>query len=275
MKKKTVNGFDNIFEAVFNAIIKTKNYHLVIDSKETTELLTFFLQHILDINNYHILYKHSFIPAANKSVFITKAQYAQSKYKSMINATQLDLKENLYETVRLGYVGLAHKVEGFTKAVRRSNELIKKAYEIELDYDVVEYIKRFVGVDFLNPIEIRSLNKIRIISNAVKHNSGYAQKPEREKDDLKKYISYLDTGDKINIEPELFLLDIQSTIQYFNTVNLVVNALTAFSLLDDPENLADDIKMKKQVMIDHFKKMVGLYTESNLSERGESNTQGY
>src|SRR5688572_1150617 len=98
-KKKSLNGFDGIFEAVFNAITKTKNYHLVIESKDSTELLTFFLQHILDINNYHTLYKHSFIPAANKSVFVTKTQYAQSKYKALINATQLDLKENLYETV--------------------------------------------------------------------------------------------------------------------------------------------------------------------------------
>lgn len=192
----------------------------------------------------------------------------------MINATQLDLKENLYETVRLGYVGLAYKVEGFTKAIRKNNELIKKAYEIEFEYDVVDYIKRIVGVDFLNPIEIRSLNKIRIISNAVKHNSGYPQKPEREKDDIKKYIPYLDTRGKINIEPELFLLDIQSTIQYFNTVNIVVNALTALSLLNDPENETDDIKSKKEVMIDHFKKMVALYTESKVSERGESHTQG-
>lgn len=152
--------------------------------------------------------------------------------------------------------------------------MIKKAYEIEYEYDVVDYIKRIVGVDFLNPIEIRSLNKIRIISNAVKHNSGYPQKPEREKDDIKKYIPYLNTCGKINIEPELFLLDIQSTIQYFNTVNLVVNTLTALSLLDDLENETDDIKSKKEVMIDHFKKIVALYTEAKVSERGESNTQG-
>jgi hypothetical protein len=108
-KKKTLNGFDRVFEAVFDAITKTKNYHLVIESKDSTELLTFFLRHILDITNYLNLYKHSFIPAANKSVFLTKTQYAQSKYKAMINATQLDLKENLYATVGLGYVGLAHK----------------------------------------------------------------------------------------------------------------------------------------------------------------------
>ena len=63
-------------------------------------------------------------------------------------------------------------------------------------------------------------------------------------------------------------------IQYFNIVNLVVNALTALSLQDDAENETDDIKSKEEVMIDHFKKMVALYTECKASERGESNTQG-
>jgi hypothetical protein len=116
-------------------------------------------------------------------------------------------------------LGLLIKVEGFTKAVRKNNEVIKKAYEIEVEYDIAEYIKRIVGVDFLNPASITSLNKIRIISNAVKHNNGYPQNTEKEKDDIKKYIPYLNTGGKINIEPELFLLDIHPS---FNILILLI-----------------------------------------------------
>jgi hypothetical protein len=256
---KKVNGFDIVFEAVYNGVTKTKNYNLVLECKDSTELLTFFLQHLLDINNYFNLYKHAFIPAANKSVALTKNEYAHSRYKDLINAKGLDLKENLYETIRLGYVGLFHKIEGYTKDIRKNNSLIKRAYEIEGDFDIVSYMQKKLGVDFLNPVLVSKLNKIRIISNAVKHNNGFPQVAQRDTDDIKKYIANQTMNSKINIEPDILLQDIKSVIEYFTDVNVIVNVFVLLYLSDGYDLKETELEIKKRKLIDTYSRLVGLY----------------
>lgn len=260
-KKERNNSIDNIFEAVFNAITNVKNHKMVLESPEAMKLWTFFTQHILDINNFQTLYKTAFIPAANKTVTLVKNDFTNSKYKSLINATEIDLKESLYETIRLGYVGLSHKIEGFTKGIKRNNDLFVEAYEIDGDFKLANYLEANLSVDFLNPLNIPSLNKIRIISNAVKHNNGYPQIADKEKDDIKNHINWIDMNSKINIDSNSFLLDIKSTIQYFEFVNTLVNTFSLlFVMFDDEDIVADgNSRVTRDDVINKFKEVVNRY----------------
>ncbi|RJE72622.1 hypothetical protein [Reichenbachiella sp. MSK19-1] len=235
---------------------------MVLESPEAMRMWTYFTQHILDINNFHILYKTEFIPAANKTVALVKNDFIKSKYKSLINATDIDLKESLYETIRFGYVGLFHKIEGFTKGIKRNNNLLIDAYEIEGDFKLADYLEDILSIDFLNPINIPSLNKIRIISNAVKHNNGYPQIADKEKDDIKKYMSWIDMNSKINIESKSFLIDIKSTIQYFEFVNTLIHTFSLLYVMFESEDIVDDNSREmRDDIINKFKKGVDLYTK--------------
>ncbi len=260
MKNKSKqNGFDSVFESVYNSIVKTKNYHLVLDDRVSTELLTFFLQNILDINNYYLLYKNSFIPAANKSVSLTKAQYRQSKYRALINASNLDLKENLFETIRLGYVGLFHKIEGFTKGIRKNNSLLIQAYDLDNEFNLSDYLNSVFDVDFLNPVNVHELNKIRVISNAVKHNNGFLQSAKNTRDDILNYIPNISLSEKICLETPDFLTDIKTIIDYFQHVNTIVNVFTMIYITEREGVLVGDFEEKKKVVVENYRKLVRLY----------------
>ena len=259
--RKRINSIDNIFEAIFNAITNVKNHHKVLESPEAMKMWTYFTQHILDINNFHILYKTAFIPAANKTVALVKNDFSKSKYRSLINTSEFDLKESLYETIRLGYVGLFHKIEGFTKGIKRNNALLINAYEMKGDFILEDYLADMLSVDFLNPINVPSLNKIRIISNAVKHNNGYPQIADKERDDIKNHMNWIDMSSKINIDPKSFLSDIKSTIQYFEFVNTMVHSSSLLYVMFEDEDIADENSRElRDNFVCKFKNVVNLYT---------------
>ncbi|MEO0553410.1 MAG: hypothetical protein AAF149_09440 [Bacteroidota bacterium] len=260
-KKKVQNSIDNIFQEIFTSITSVKNYELALENNEAVELLTFFTQHILDISNYHILYKATFIPAANKTVARVKREYLNSKYKQFISAGEIDLKESLYETIRLGYVGLSHKIEGFTKGIKRNNALLKKAYEIEGDFVLTDYLLDTLSIDLLNPINVPRLNKVRIISNAVKHNNGYPQMSNKEKDNIKIHMSWLDMDSKINIDPKNFINDIKFTIDFFEFVNRLVHTFTMLYITHQNVGTVSDKSLSMRAeLITKFKTVVNLYT---------------
>jgi hypothetical protein len=113
-----------------------------------------------------------FIPATNKAIFEVQREFQNSKYKFLLNTKELDFKETLYDTIRLAYVGLFHKLESFINDVEKIPDLIfGELYETQ--GTVVKWAKEQFKFDLRDWQQFYITHKINWVCNCVKHKDGY------------------------------------------------------------------------------------------------------
>ena len=242
MKKARKNSLDQLINNLTVEFSKIPNFDLTQTDKDSNRLFNFIIAKFSEIQDFKTLYQRYFIPSTNKAIVDAKKELRTSFYKKILNVTDAQLKENYYDTIRLGYVGLFHKTENFTKDLlteanllfnngRTGEESIEKFYKKEYDFK------------FNNWYSDICIHKINWISNCVKHYDGYPIKEPKYK-----YLEHLPESEKIKIEHKEFYKDIEYVANTFYQFKLSqILSLAVFKMSSDEINkdsLTKELKEK-------------------------------
>ena len=233
MKKKKINKFDLLIGNLSHEFAKIPNFELTQTDQDANRIFNLVITKFSEIQDYKTLYKQYFIPATNKAIADSKKEINSSFYKKIININDDILKENYYEVIRLGYVGLFHKIENFVKDLLSEANII---FNKESNISIEKFYEKEYNFKFKNWHSSYFIFKINWISNCVKHYGGYPLK-EVKFDYLNKHPK----DEKIKITHQEFFEDIDSVANtYFQTKLGEVMSLSLFKMFKD-EHSEDDI----------------------------------
>jgi hypothetical protein len=206
MKKTKINSLDIIIENLAENFSKIEDFDKFQESEEGKELFDFVIKSTSEMENFQSLFLDYYIPAANKSIADSWKLISTSKYRQLINTTKEELKDNLYETIRLGYVGLFHKYESYLKSlVNATNYLMKDINQENKLLSIEKYCKKEFGVDiFRSHHKFSTVSKINYICNCIKHYDGYPIKEPKHS-----YFKYSNPDKKICLNKDDFKHDIE------------------------------------------------------------------
>lgn len=210
MKHKK-NNIDLLIETLAVEFSKIPNFQFVNTDEDANDLFNFIIRRYSEINDFEVLYMNYYIPASSKSIVDGYNEIRNSKYRRLLNVSKDDLKENYYETIRLGYVALFHKIENFKKeliiqANRHFNNFKENTTSIQ------QYIKERFSYNIEKDWKIENIyvEKVNWICNCVKHRDGFPQL------DTKSIFAYkFPKTEKIKIEKSEFKEDINSVREYY------------------------------------------------------------
>lgn len=115
-----------------------------------------------------------FIPKASEIYVQTKNYLAKSKYKNIIAISEDELKENVYETIRLGYVGMFHKYEAYVTDLIECAELVIEDMNNK-ETSLEDYIFEKFGHQIRKEkgkYDYPIIQKLNWICNSIKHCDG-------------------------------------------------------------------------------------------------------
>ena len=218
---KRNNKIDLLIENLSSEFSKITNFNLLHESEEGRKLFDFVVKSISDLENFQTLYLNYYLPAANKSIVNTWNDILGSKYKAILNLEKDDLKENLYETIRFGYVGLFHKYESFLKSLILSSDFLFKELREENNLlNIEQYCKEHLKINIYKTHDkFHITKKINYISNSIKHYDSFPKQPVIIE------LSHLNPDEKIKLEKEEFKKDIEALkfhCQYLTSVILAI-----------------------------------------------------
>jgi hypothetical protein len=199
------NPIDLLVERLADNFAKVKDFDKLQDSEEGKKLFDLIIKSTSEMENFQTLFLNYYIPSANRSIADSWNQISKSKYKHLLNISKDQLKENLYETIRLGYVGLFHKYESYLKAlIDATNFLLKELNEENNLLSIEEYCKKKYKMNiFKSHDKFAITSRINYISNCVKHWDGFPVKEPIHSDFI-----YANRNEKIRIEKDIFKIDI-------------------------------------------------------------------
>lgn len=240
MNKNVKNRIDLIIQNLSVEFSNIPNFELTQTDSDANRVFNFVVNRFSDIHDFKTLYKVYYIPATNRSIVDSKREIQSSQYRKVLNVTDSQLKENYYDVIRLGYVGLFHKVENYTKELlsqanllfnegKTSNESIESFFEKRYKFKFNEW--------YSDP----TLRKINWICNCVKHYDGYPKKEPKYP-----YLSHLPDDERIRISHHDFFKDVDYVAdKYFHFKLTQVFSLSIFKIASDEMNdgnMSEDIQ---------------------------------
>lgn len=115
MKHKKQNPFDVLVENLINEFSKIKNFNLLSEDERGKQMFNFVTYRMSEITSMKALYANTFLPAVNRDIVESINQMKVSRYKAYFTIDKEQVKELYYDTIRMGYVQLFHRLENFYK----------------------------------------------------------------------------------------------------------------------------------------------------------------
>jgi hypothetical protein len=209
MKKKPINKFDTLVDKLVLEFNKIPILDLTQPDNIGNKVFNIITIRLAEVSSYKDLVCSYLIPATNKAILDSKVVFQNSRYKVFFKTNQLDFQEILYETVRLAYVGLFHKLENFINNVVKLIELIMGDL-YETDGTVFKWAKDKFNFDIKDWRQFYITYKINWISNCVKHKDGFPVKLPKPKG-----FENVDESQRIKIKPNEFKRDCELLIQFY------------------------------------------------------------
>ncbi len=208
-KKRPINRFDSFVDRLVQEFIKIPNFELTQTDEIGNKMFNIITFRIAEVSSYKELVCNHFIPATNKAIFDSKLDFQNSRYKALLRTSQLDFQETLYDTIRLAYVGLFHKLENFINDVIQLPELIMGDL-YETDGTVYNWAKDKFNFDLKDWRQFYITHKINWVCNCVKHKDGF---PVKEPKPIG--FQYTDEKQRIRIGPDEFKKDCELLIDFY------------------------------------------------------------
>jgi len=253
MKKTKTNSIDNLIDKLASEFSKIPNFDLTQIDEDGNRLFNFIITKFSEIHDFKILHRRYFIPMTNKAIVDAKNALKTSFYRNIINVGESQLKENYYETIRLGYVGLFHKVENFVKGLLFEANLIYNDGKSGAD-SIEKYFEKKYKFKFTNWHSDKIAHKINWICNSVKHYDGYPKK-----EDEFEYSNRFPDNEKIKIDHDEFYQDIEYISNSFFQIKLSqILSFSSYKMVmdDSKENISDtdkamlaDIESKLKILM--------------------------
>ncbi len=232
-KNNKVNRFDVLVESLVEAFLKVPNFDLIQHDEEAKKAFNMVSFRIAEISSYKELICSHFIPATNKAIFENRQLFKHSKYKNFLNVKGLDFNETLYDTVRLAYVGLFHKIESFVNDIVKMVDMLYKI-ETSTKQTIAQWAKSKYSFDIRDWQQNTIIFKINWICNCVKHKDGYPLKDPKPF----KYRS-LPEDERILLTPEEFKKDCEQLIKFYPSLIQVMMAFGLFRFAIDSNEKSD------------------------------------
>ena len=132
MRKPIINPFDTFVENLIREFSKIPNFQLVSTDSDENHALNMISFRVADLSAYKELVCHHFVPAANRVIADTKKLVHSSKCRSLVKIRDTGFEETMYDTIRLAYVSVYHKLESFVRDVLTMTEdLFAELFENE------------------------------------------------------------------------------------------------------------------------------------------------
>jgi len=243
VKNKGKNSFDILVENLILELSKIKNFNLLSEDEKGREMFNFVTYRLAEITSLKTLYSQAFLPAVNKLMSENINQMNSSKYKSLLNIDRDQIKETYYDTIRMGYVQLFHKLENFYK------DLLKKANYLfceDSNISIEEYYKENYKVDIQKNWKNKyPFEKVNWICNRVKHSDGFP-------DDNYPHgvLEHLHPKDqRLRFEKDELIKDIDDIQKFCITLMQIVFALGSIKMITsefhvDDELINEDLRSK-------------------------------
>ncbi|UZT98930.1 hypothetical protein ODZ84_04995 [Chryseobacterium fluminis] len=208
MKKPKLNKFDLFVDKLIEGFSKLPNFDLTQRDELAHKLFNIVSYKIADISSYKELVTKHFIPATNKAVYDSKKDIENSKYRQYLDLKQIDFKETMYDTIRLSYVGLFHKLENYVNEVISVTEILfDEFYESEKTLNV--WTKEHFDFNIRDWQQFNIVHKVNWVANCVKHRDSYPTKNPKPKG-----YQNINEEEKIRIDVHEFDQDCQLIISF-------------------------------------------------------------
>lgn len=259
MKRKTQNSFDALVDNLTLEFSKIRNFNLLSEDENGRQMFNFVIYRLAEINSLKTLYSHVFLPAVNKLMSENINQMNSSKYKSLLNIDRDQIKETYYDTIRMGYVQLFHKLENFYKdLLKMANILFNQDSTISIE----AYYKENYKVDIQKNWKKNYLfKKINWICNRVKHSNGFPD--DNYPLGISEYFNPKDQ--RLRFEKEELINDIDNIQKYYIILMQIVFSLGLHKMVmsdsnndnelinDGLKNKIDEIEMNINMLLDFFR----------------------
>lgn len=239
--KKRKNKFDSLVERLIEEFVKIPNFDLTSIDEVANKTFNIIAFRIAEISSYRDLVCSHFIPATNKAIFDSQKDFQNSQYKFLLKTKQLDFKETLYETVRLAYVGLFHKLENYANDVVKIPDLIfGELYETE--DTTAKWAKGRFKFDVKDWKQFYITDKVNWICNCVKHKDGFPVKEPKP-------FGYTnaDESQRIRITPEEFKQDCDTLIKLYPIYIQAMFIFAQHKLIMEKPLLREDYKYSPEL----------------------------
>ncbi len=252
-KKQGANKLDTLIENLSKEFSKIPNFELTQTDSNANRVFNLVLRKFTEIHDFKTLFISYYIPSSNKAIVEAKREISNSSYRNLINISNEQLKENLYDTIRLGYVGLFHKIENFVNDIlKETNRLYNKLEENENNISIEDFFKKNYNFKFNDWKRDRRIEKINWISNCVKHYDGFPLKEPKFE-----YFESFPENERLKISIEDFKEDIDYVINTFFKLKLA--QIMSFGLFKitktsiDSENMNEEMKKTLDKFEDNMK----------------------
>lgn len=214
MKSKNLkkNKFDELVENLVQAFIKIPNFDLTQHDETAQKAFNTITFRIMEVTAYKDLVYYQFIPATNKAIHEGKQLILNSKYRSFLDIKGLDFNDTLYETIRLAYVGLFHKIESFINDIIAVVDLVYPVNNSN-NQNIAQWIKLHYQIDFKNWQQFYIIHKINWICNCVKHRDGYPLKEPKPAG-----FNFIDSTQRIKLSPTEFKHDCEILVSFYSAI---------------------------------------------------------
>jgi hypothetical protein len=175
-KTKIPNKFDQLVQQLVDEFVKIPNFDLTQKDENANKIFNSLVFRLADISSFKELVLNHYIPATNKAIFDSEQQMRNSKYSFLLNVDKEDLKETLYQTIRLAYVGMFHKVESFANDIIIMSSLLTDDKTTE---NIEKYAKRKFNFSLKDWSQFFVTHKINWVCNCVKHYDSFPLKNPR------------------------------------------------------------------------------------------------
>lgn len=256
MKKRNpkYNPIDLLVERLSGNFAKVKGFDKLQESEEGKRLFDLIVKSISEMENFQILFLNYYIPSANKSIADSWNQISSSKYKHLLNISKEELKENLYETIRLGYVGLFHKYESYLKALINATDFLAKDLKEENDLlNIQDYCKKVFGIKQITKShhKFKITERVNYISNAVKHADGF------HREEIHRDFINPDINKRIEVNKETFKTDIEQMKKHCQLLQTQMVMIYLKQYLElDYEKIKESIKPELKDSISTKEKLI-------------------
>jgi hypothetical protein len=250
--KKKANKFDVLVEKLVEEFSKIPNFEVTSKDAMANEMFNRIAFRTAEISSYSALVCSHFIPATNKAIFDAKADFLNSKYSFMLNTSTIDFTETLYDTIRLSYVGLFHKVENFVNDMIAIADMLHKEIDSAPAQSVYEWARKNYKYDFKDWKMFSVVYRINWICNCVKHKDGYPLKEPRPAEfmytDLKQRLKLTQTDFKLDCELLLKIYEVYiSIILTFAQLKFTVESFNPDDYSEFPDLYQSTLENRKKM----------------------------
>lgn len=223
------DGFDQIIEKLKSMISEDlQHYYVLIGDENQTILYNCSTRHLLEIYSFKKLMLSEYIPAAVRIIEETSKEVRKSKHKNTIPETLELIKENYYDTIRLGYIGIYHKYDNY------KDDLLKHIDNIGFSKNpskesFISYIERVFNYKLITP-NPSVMYRLSWICSVNKHYDG---KPLKTGKPIE-YVNFFE-NERMRLDVNDFTNDINLLIQVYLITTINIFHMLMYRIVDEGE----------------------------------------